>query len=209
MDWKLKTIDLGEVQIQLKLPADPESLLEDLAEQDAKDCHDTDPYWSWLWDASADMSRCILSEHWKLPLKTLELGCGCGLAGIAGLLAGLDVTFSDLVPDAVELAQHNAAQNGFTDAEGLVLDWNHPQKAKFDLLIASDILYEASNHQPILRLAEKMLLKGGQFWIGDPGRSIVSDFIHAARDAGWSTQLRRNGASGSSKFQLLVMTNTA
>ena len=209
MDWKLKTVDLGDSQIKLKLPADPERILDQLAEQDSEASWDSDPYWSWLWDASVDMSRCILSEQWQFPLKTLEVGCGCGLAGIAGLMAGLDVTFSDLVPEAVALAQHNAALNGFANAAGLVLDWHQPQNVKFDLLIASDVLYDASNHVPLLRLAEEMLASGGQFWIGDPGRFIASEFMQAAQHAGWATALRRHESDELSKFQLLVMDNVA
>jgi methylase of polypeptide subunit release factors len=40
--------------------------------------------------------------------RVLELGSGCGVAGVGFMLRGADVTFSDLDPVAQGLTQYNA-----------------------------------------------------------------------------------------------------
>ena len=86
----------------------------------------TDPYWGLLWDAAPKTAEQILQNAWPQGLTAVELGCGVGLAGIAGLIAGLDVTMTDLVPTAVEMAVNNAAMNGFPSAKGKAIDWRNP-----------------------------------------------------------------------------------
>ncbi|MBM82890.1 MAG: hypothetical protein CMJ78_20195 [Planctomycetaceae bacterium] len=207
-------LDLAERQLAisgrdifLQVPGKPDEILAAAANDDAS--NNVDPYWGLLWDAAIAMSECLLSRQWP-PLRTLELGCGSGLVGIAGLHAGLDVAFTDLVPDAVQLATANAERNGFPSPVGFALDWKQPLDQRYELLIASDVLYEASNHQFLLNVAERMLEDGREFWIGDPGRTIAADFIKMATDAGWKVELkdadgRETLMPARLKFQLIIL----
>ncbi len=175
--------------VVLELPADPDQLLQDAVDAEAAGIRHADAYWGLLWDAAPKTAELILSREWPPGLRALELGCGTGLAGIAGLMVGMQMTFSDLVPSAVQLAQHNAALNGFLDADGLVLDWRDPLENRFDLLLASDVLYERANHQPLLQTLGVMLTDNGTVWIGDAGRANSPLFIKSARVAGWQVEL--------------------
>lgn len=123
------------------------------------------------------------------PRRCLELGCGSGLVGIAALAAGWDVTFSDYVPQAVELAVENAARNGFPNARGLVLDWRSPPDEQFPWILAADVTYDRTHIGPLLDTFARMLAPGGEAWLGDAGRGPVAEFLQAARARGWSATL--------------------
>src|SRR5262245_34343488 len=66
------------------------------------------PYWADLWPAPRMLAKGILQETWTPGTKALEVGCGLGLAGIAALSKGLDVTFSDYDECALRFASDNA-----------------------------------------------------------------------------------------------------
>ena len=196
--------------VLLELPADPDQLLQDAVDAEAAGIRHADAYWGLLWDAAPKTAELILSRSWTSGLQALELGCGAGLAGIAGLMAGMQVTFSDLVPSAVQLAQHTAALNGFADTAGLVIDWCDPPDHTFDLLLASDVMYDSANHLPLLKTLQAMLADNGLVWIGDAGRANSPKFIQLARVAGWQIDLYDQKCSPLStpshvQYQLLVM----
>ncbi len=208
------SVPLDHRSVSLQIPADPDQMLEDALAGEACGNRNTDPYWGLLWDAAPRTARLILSRKWTAKAKALELGCGVGLAGIAGLMAGMDVTFSDLVPSAVQMAQENAALNGFPDAAGLVVDWLCPPPVSFDVLLASDVLYDSANHAPLLQTIEAMLNTDGCVWIGDAGRANAPKFIDQAQKSGWHVQifdeeLHRLSQPTHIRFQLLVLSRTS
>ena len=170
--------------IRLRVPADPDRILADATHGQA-----VDPYWGKIWDSAPHAAKCVLQTVWPTKAKVLEIGSGCGLLGIAGMFAGHDVMLSDHDGEAVKLAVENAQLNGFADAQGVVLDWNAPPNMKFDLLLASDVLYEEQFHQPLLIAADKLLKSGGSFRIGDPGRQLAKAFLQFSADEGWRAEI--------------------
>lgn len=181
----LNSFTVGETKIRI-FTSDEERCLAEAARGEA-----VDPYWGKVWDAAIPAAECVLKTDWSkmTGLKVLELGCGLGLVGIAGLMAGLDVTFSDHEPQAVELAIENAAMNGFENCAGLVMSWAEPANEKFDIILASDVLYEADSHECLLHAASQLILPTGKFYIGDPGRRLARDFLNLAMDANWKVKL--------------------
>lgn len=148
-----------------------------------------DPYWAQLWPASRLLAEAILRASWPHPPHALELGCGVGLAGLALLAAGGQVTFSDYEPSAVALALHNAQANGFSGARGMLLDWRAPPPVRFDFVIAADVLYDRQLHQPLLSTLQAILSPAGVCWLGDPGRTTAEEFLLLAEDQGWRAAL--------------------
>jgi predicted nicotinamide N-methyase len=118
----------------------------------------------------------------------MELGCGVGVAGIAALIAGHDVTFADHASSAVRLAVSNAALNGFADIVGMVFDWQQPTRNQFDFILASDVLYDAAAYEPLLSTLQAMLSDHGVVWIGDPGRVSSPRFAELAVKHGWCVE---------------------
>jgi len=125
----------------------------------------------------------------------------------------LRVTFSDHVAQAVELALKNARRNGFHDARGMELDWQHPPTLdpaeRYSVILASDILYNRANHDPILNMLDQLLAPDGVCWIGDPGRFNSREFLEAACQR-YRVRLRdRDGnlfsVPHSGQFQMFVL----
>jgi predicted nicotinamide N-methyase len=194
MNLKLTTqsIEILGRQIVFDLPADQEEMLALALNGEASGSSEWDPYWGLLWAAAPVTAELLLSQPWDRSLKSLEIGCGVGLAGIAGLMAGLNVTFTDHAPEAVRMAQENAARNGFPNAEGLIFDWRQPVSRQFDFIFGSDILYDLAVHEPLLTTLHAMLSPNGEVWIGDAGRTNAPKFVERARAAGWHIELRNN-----------------
>jgi predicted nicotinamide N-methyase len=205
--FKTHQLAISDRQIVLDLPSDPEALLEVAAETEQSH----DPYWGILWDAAIPTAECVLKFDWPRGAKALELGCGAGLVGIAGLMAGLDVTFSDVVQEAVDLAARNAAANGFSFATGRQLDVRSKPTETFDVLMASDILYDRKLHLPLLDFAGQALAPEGVVLLGDPGRQNADVFALTARQQDWLVEeLGRDAVpampGSNSKFKLLKLT---
>ena len=215
MNLKLtsQTLSVAGRPITIDLPADPEEMLQQALAGEASGGSDWDPYWGLLWAAAPKTAQLLLQEPWSGPLKCMEIGCGIGLAGIAALMAGLNVSFADHASEAVLLAQANASKNGFRNVNGRVFDWNDPPDERFDFIFGSDILYDSAGHAPLLKTLDAMLVPNGQVWIGDAGRTNAPAFVRKAEQAGWKLDLRSEIGEPLAhplhlQFRLLVMTRS-
>ena len=68
--------------------------------------------------------------------------------------------------------------------------WREPPAERFPVILASDVLYDAKNHQPLLDLVARMLLPDGVCWIGDPGRYHARAFLQRADERGFAVRLQ-------------------
>ncbi len=209
--WTERTWDLAGRNFRVSLPALPDAFLDDPAVHAAHERTEYMPYWAYLWPSALHLSRLIRKAEWPADAEILELGAGIGLVGLAALSRGNPVTFSDYEPQAVQLALHNARQNGLADrAAGLVLDWRQPLPKQFPVIIGCEVIYEDRNHEPILNLLQTMLAPDGIAWFGDGGRWRAERFSRLLPDYGFEYHLRdETGAAISSpragKFQLFVV----
>lgn len=161
---------------RLYLPASPDAFLDDHDVQSAFDKDGYMPYWAYLWPSSLKMAATVLQAEWPAQARVLELGAGIGLVGMAGLVRGLQVTFSDYEPKAVELALANARRAGLTSASGCVLDWRHPHAESYPFVWGCDLLYDVNNHRPLLELTQQILTVDGMGWFADGGRAHAEHF---------------------------------
>ena len=205
--WMEDRIVIGGHAFDLLRPSQPEAFLELLEERDGADA-EQDPYWGELWPTSNLMATFVLGETWPPGTPALELGCGLGLVGLAGLKAGLDVTFSDLHDSAVRTAVENAGRNGFRSVLGRVLDWRHPTDGSWPLILASDVLYERQLHSPLLDTLDALLSPDGVCWIGDPLRSSADSFIDGATSRGYRVKIL-TPEPADARFRLLRLTGNA
>jgi len=209
--WSDREVSIGPHSLRIFTPTDPDELLQHLESPEAtQQPHLADPYWAKLWPAAPKLAESLVRKPLPRGTRLLELGCGSGLVGIAALASGLDVTFSDYVPFAVELALENAARNGFAQAKGIVLDWRQPQNEQFPYVLAADVTYDRTNLDPLLNVLDRMLAPGGEAWFGDAGRNPSEDFQRRARSRGWLVDLfdeRDNPVSDSplGQFRRIVL----
>lgn len=93
-----------------------------------------------VWPASLMVASRILAGR---PTGTLvDIGCGAGVIGLAGLSVGCKVTFVDRDPEACQLAEANAQANGFEGFEVVNGDWQTLELATFDNIYGSEVLWE-------------------------------------------------------------------
>jgi predicted nicotinamide N-methyase len=173
-----EVVAIGGRDLRLLRPRDAEALLDD----DAFEREEFLPYWAELWPSSLALARTIAGRSLR-GARTLELGCGLGLPSIAAALAGGRVLATDWSPEAVAMTADNAERNGAA-LETLVCSWTTPepllQRAPWDLILASDVLYEARNGDVLLELLPRL---GADVLLADPGRRPAARFLeHAARD---------------------------
>lgn len=188
LQFTRQTLSIADHEIVVDLPASHDQLIEEALKQERSGATDWDPYWGMLWTAAPLTATIILRHTWPSRLKVLELGCGLGVTGIAALIAGHEVTFADHASAAVNLAVSNAALNGFADTIGMVFEWQNSLTEQFDLIIASDVLYDAGVYGPLLNTLQAMLSNRGVVWIGDPGRMTSLGFTDLAIRHGWSVE---------------------
>lgn len=189
--WTLREYLLAGRAFRVTQPAAPDDFLDDPDVLAANRRDDYMPYWSYLWPASLEMATAILETRWPAEGDALDLGSGIGLTGLAGLAAGLQVTFSDYDDQSLKLAMFNARQNGLSErAEALQLDWRRPTGRKFPLIFGCEVIYERQNHAPILKTLDTLLAAGGECWIADPGRHQADAFFPEAAKHGYSWTMR-------------------
>src|SRR5438874_2341639 len=135
---ELIALDGREVRILRPREADQ------FIDEEAFDTDEYMPYWTELWPSALALARIVAGRSLR-GARTLELGCGLGLVSIAAALAGGRVLATDWAPDALEVTARNAGYNSVT-IETERCDWAHPDpivgRAPWDLVLASDVLYE-------------------------------------------------------------------
>lgn len=184
--WEQKELTAGGHKFRIIRPAAPDALLDTPETLAAHESYGYMPYWGYLWPAAFDMCTALAAANFPKGLSTLEIGAGIGLAGLGALAQGLDVVFSDYDRTSVRLAITNAVLNGFPDARGVYLDWNHPPDRQFPLVLGCEVIYEQGNHGPILDVLDRMLAPDGECWLADPRRHTADKFVSLASARGWN-----------------------
>ncbi|MBI4639180.1 MAG: methyltransferase domain-containing protein [Candidatus Tectomicrobia bacterium] len=143
------------------------------------------PYWMELWPSAIALA----SYLWKCVdlrgKRVLEVGCGLGLPGIVAERKGAEVIMGDCEEEALQFARVNARLNGCSQISFCQLDWRIvPFKTPFPCIVASDVLYEVENFQPLLILLQSLLDRQGQAIIAEPNRSIARKFFEQMEERG-------------------------
>jgi predicted nicotinamide N-methyase len=176
-----EVVGIAGRDLALLRPRDTESLLS----EEAFDEDEFLPYWAELWPSSLALARFIGARALK-GRRCVELGCGLGLPSLAAAVAGGRVTATDWAPEATAMTVANANRNGLT-VEGLTVSWTKPEaliaRAPWDLVLASDVLYEARNVEALLPLLPRLIDDKGEIWLADPGRTAAAPFLERAAEA--------------------------
>jgi predicted nicotinamide N-methyase len=170
-------VALPERELLLLAPRDRDALLD----EEAFEHEEFLPYWAELWPSALALARVLV----RRPLtgrRVIELGCGLGLPAIAAALAGGRVLATDWSPESVAITARNAERN---DAELAVraFRWDDPPGSlgpPWQLVLASDVLYEARNGPLLLALLPRLTAAGGEVWLADPGRAPAALFLEQA-----------------------------
>lgn len=151
------------------------------------------PYWAEIWPSSFVLSDFLIHSVGILGKRCLELGAGVGAASVALRKSGASVVVTDYAKESIPFIELNAMQNGIerdSEFEIKQLDWRNVRLSEtFDIVCASDVLYERRNLLPILLAIEKLLKPEGTAYIADPRREIAKSFVRLAEENGFSHQI--------------------
>jgi predicted nicotinamide N-methyase len=141
------------------------------------------PYWAELWPSSRVLAEWI-SGMAANGRTALELGCGAGLVATCASLAGFDVTATDYYDDALSFTRVNAWRNGAPVPRVQSLDWRAlpAEREAFDVVIASDVLYERPYGALVAKTIAAFLAPDGAALLADPGRVGRDEFVAAATE---------------------------
>ena len=122
--------------------------------------------------------------------RVLEIGCGIGLTSIVLHKMGVDITASDYHPRAQEFLNRNALDNGLAPIKFQLIDFEqqNPLLGKFDLIIASDVLYQPQHAQNLSQFISSHSSDDVEVIVVDPGRENRAKFTHRMIALGYSHQ---------------------
>ena len=138
------------------------------------------PYWADVWPSSIVLAEKLLELDGSAR-TAIELGCGVGLSTLAATTAGFDVLATDYYEDALDVTRANVFRNLGTTARTRLVDWRHlpDDLGTFDLLFASDVLYEKEYAELLPVILRGLLTPDGIALIADPGRVAAPIFVEA------------------------------
>jgi predicted nicotinamide N-methyase len=148
-------------------------------------------YWASLWPSSIALAEHVLGQIDLEGTEVLELGCGCGLAGIAAGKSGAKVTATDLMPDALALTAENWRRNRLKPERIRRMDWGNPDvDARYDVILGADVLYDEKSYTSLKRSLRSLLKPGGQVIIAEPGRPQAHGFFARMLQSGYRIDTR-------------------
>lgn len=157
----------------------PESA-EDLIDEHDFERDERLPYWAEIWPSSRILAARLVEMEGR-DRTLLELGCGAGLVAAAAALSGFRVTVSDYYEDALRFARANAWLNNVPSPKTLLLDWRElpADAARYDVIVASDVLYEREYGGLVANAIGTLLADSGTAYVADPGRVGRDEFLRA------------------------------
>ena len=143
------------------------------------------PYWADVWPSSIILAEKLLELDGS-GRTALELGCGVGLSTLAATSAGFNVLSTDYYEDALDVTRANVFRNLGTLARTRLVDWRHfPEDlGTFDLVFASDVLYEKEYAELLPILLRRLLVPKGIALLADPGRVAAPVFVESCATHG-------------------------
>lgn len=110
--------------------------------------------------------------------RILELGCGIGLASLVLKRRGVDVVASDSHPLAASFLEYNTTLNTLPTIDYRHLPWNASDSSigHFDVIIASDVLYEPTQALLLAQVVKRHAYPSAEVLITDPGRDHSQHF---------------------------------
>ncbi|HWL38984.1 MAG TPA: methyltransferase domain-containing protein [Gemmatimonadaceae bacterium] len=172
---------VGDRKFSILKPANADDLIRE--EDFVKD--ERLPYWADVWPSSIVLGEKLLELEGK-GKTALELGCGVGLSTLSATSSGFDVLATDYYEDALDVTRANVFRNLGLQARTRLVDWRHlpANLGTFDLVFASDVLYEKEYAALLPVLLDGLIAAGGIALIADPGRVAAPIFVEACAAQG-------------------------
>ena len=176
-----RVVQIGGRDVTLLSPANAD----DLISEDDYVMDERLPYWADLWPSAQILAEEVRTMR-LAGQRVLELGCGMGLVAIAATMAGATVTATDYYEDALLFTRLNAAEATGQTIATRMIDWSKmpDDLGRFDVVLASDVLYEPRYAAMVAQSIAATLARGGEAIVADPGRIALPNFREEAAALG-------------------------
>lgn len=176
-----RPLRVAERSVELLSPANAD----DLISEDDYVADERLPYWADLWPSAQILANEVAIMR-LTGQRVLELGCGLGVVALGASMAGAKVTATDYYDDALLFAALNVATATGVAIATRMVDWvaMPDDLGKFDVVLASDVLYEHRYAAMVADAIAKTLVRGGEAIVADPGRIALDEFREECSDRG-------------------------
>jgi predicted nicotinamide N-methyase len=145
------------------------------------------PHFGVVWPSAVGLSEHVQQflDSGNSPAIALELGCGLGLPSMVAAKQGVRrVIATDRHPLVSQFLARNVESNSLQGIDYQPLDWRDLTetstlglKQKVDLLLGSDLLYEAWQPGFLAAAVAHLLAPDGVAMLADPGRKYMDEFM--------------------------------
>lgn len=198
------TIQGSSKSFNFLCPANPDDVLDSIREEQ----YEKDkflPYWVENWPSAQVLFPFIENTAIEPNTRICELGCGLGVISAALSTKSPYIISLDISPDACIFCNRNMHRNGAIPRV-IASDWRAIAfKTQFDLVVASDILYEQRWITPVLDCIKALLKPEGKAWIADPCRRFWEQFKQSAVQNGFSTNILHQEKTNNGKTQVEIL----
>ncbi len=187
-DSILFTVESNDAAWSFYRPADPDLILNQITDEE----YEKDrflPFWAEHWPSSEVLFSYCTDTLQQRYTSICELGCGLGIISTALATAGHPVIATDI---SFQACSYTAANMRKYTENGRILccDWRFPPFTNhFDLIVASDILYEKRWIEPVLLFLKNHLTENGSALIADPTRQNWEEFKSSAVSSGFAIEV--------------------
>ena len=145
-----------------------------------------------LWPAGRLLAQAMLRIDIQ-GKRILELGCGIGLASLVLQRRGGSVVASDVHPLAESFLAYNAALNQLPAVHYRQMHWDRPLPTlgDFDMIVASDVLYERDHASLLASVVERHARPRAEVVVTDPGRGNSAPFTRMLASQGFEVTQER------------------
>ncbi len=160
-----------------------------------------------LWPAGELLAE-VMSGFDIRGKRFLEIGCGIGAPSLVLQRRGADVVATDIHPQAEPFLAYNAALNGLPAVPYRQLDWLEPLPSlgRFDVLIASDVMYERDHARLLAGVVERHARTRSEVVVTDSGRGGRGLFTRLLEEQGFVLEpWTRAAPAGDTRSRLRVL----
>jgi predicted nicotinamide N-methyase len=137
------------------------------------------PYWAQVWPAAVALSQFIIRHpHYTQDKGVLELGAGLGLPSMVAARCAAAVLASDYAEEAVHAMRQTVMHNHLHNIQVRLLNWTAlPPDLTTDVLLLSDVSYDASLFSIQEKLMRQFLAAGTTILLSTPQRLVAKQAI--------------------------------
>ena len=152
------------------------------------------PLFGMVWPSARMLANAMQTQDIRNK-RLLEVGCGLGLASLVLQRRLGDITASDRHPLTQLFLNENARINTLPQLKYQTGQWDrvNPGLGRFDLIIASDVLYERDHPEMLAGFLDRHAADDASIIVVDPDRGNRNAFAHAMLRMGYTMDLRRAG----------------